>query len=55
MPDESLGSAVLNGASQNTIQAPDAVIRAGNMEIEIHNSLSPKMLKSILEVAVHAR
>lgn len=55
VPDESLGSAVLNGESQNTIQAPDAVIRAGNMEIEIHNSLSPKMLKSILEVAVHAR
>ena len=34
---------------------PDAIIKVGNMEIELHNSLSPMMLKSILEVAAHAR
>jgi hypothetical protein len=55
VPDEALELPVLNGISKNTIQAPDAVIRAGSMEIEIHNSLSPMMLKSILEVATHAR
>jgi hypothetical protein len=38
-----------------TVTTPDAVIRTGSIEIEIRNSLSPLMLKSILEVAVHAR
>ena len=55
VPGEALELPILNEASQNTIQKPDAVIRAGKMEIEIHNSLSTMMLKSILEVAVHAR
>lgn len=55
VPSEALELPILNGTSQNTMQTPDAVIRAGKMEIEIHNSLSPIMLKSILEVAVHAR
>ena len=34
---------------------PDAVIKTGHMEIQIHNSLSPMLLKSIMEVAVRAR
>ena len=44
-----------NEIVQKTETTPDAVIRTGSMEIEIRNSLSPLMLKSILEVAVHAR
>ena len=39
----------------NTSAAPDALIRLKNMEIEIRNSLSPSILKSILEVATRAR
>ncbi len=34
---------------------PDAVIKTGHMEIQIHNSLSPMLLKSIMEVVVRAR
>jgi len=34
---------------------PDAVIKTGHMEIQIHNSLSPMLLKSIMEVADRAR
>lgn len=44
-----------NEIVQKTGAIPDAVIRTGGIEIEIHNSLSPLMLKSILEVAVNAR
>ncbi len=40
---------------QTAVTTPDAVIRTGGMENEIRNSLSPLMLKSILEVVVHAR
>jgi hypothetical protein len=47
VPSEALELPILNGTSQNTMQTPDAVIRAGKMEIEIHNSLSLMMLKSI--------
>lgn len=55
VPGEALELPVLNNKPQKTVQTPDAVIRARNLEIEIHNSLSPMMLKSILEVAAHAR
>ena len=40
---------------QQGMHSPDAVIKTGHMEIEIHNSLSPMLLKSIMEVAVRAR
>lgn len=34
-----------------TVTTPDAVIRTGSIEIEIRNSLSPLILKSILEAS----
>ena len=51
---------VFNPSSEPTdilqgMHSPDAVIKTGHMEIEIHNSLSPMLLKSIMEVAVRAR
>ncbi|SEM26008.1 hypothetical protein SAMN04487770_13110 [Butyrivibrio sp. ob235] len=39
----------------NLVPLPDAIIKTGRMVIQIHNSLSPILLKSIMEVAVHAR
>lgn len=33
---------------------PDAVLRIGNNTLEIHNSLTPILLKTILQVMIHA-
>ena len=41
VPGEALELPFLNNKPQKTVQTPDAVILAGNLEIEIHNSLSP--------------
>lgn len=41
--------------TQKCTNLPAAVIKTGHMEIQIHNNLSPMLLKSIMEVAVRAR
>ena len=38
----------------NETDLPDAVIKTGQMEIQIHNSLSPMLLKSIMELSMFA-
>ena len=55
VPDEVFNTSSEPTDIQQGMQSPDAVIKTGHMEIEIHNSLSPMLLKSIMEVAVRAR
>ena len=50
---------ILNATNEPTdnhqgFLSPDAIIKTGHMEIQIHNSLSPMLLKSIMEVAARA-
>ena len=52
VPAEILGNPQ---AALGAVSSPDAIIKTGHMEIQIHNSLSPMLLKSIMEVAARAR
>lgn len=55
VPAEIIGNPQVAPSTANAIPTPDAIIKTGHMEIQIHNSLSPMLLKSIMEVAVRAR
>ena len=55
VPAELISGTTADTEDMNPVPLPDAIIKTGRMEIQIHNSLSPVLLKSIMEVAVHAR
>ncbi|MBE5845322.1 MAG: IS66 family insertion sequence element accessory protein TnpB [Butyrivibrio sp.] len=55
VPAELIPGTTVDAEDMNPVPLPDAIIKTGRMEIQIHNSLSPILLKSIMEVAVHAR
>jgi len=55
VPAELIPRTTADAEDMNPVPLPDAIIKTGRMEIQIHNSLSPILLKSIMEVAVHAR
>ncbi len=55
VPAELIPGTTIDAEDMNPVPLPDAIIKTGRMEIQIHNSLSPILLKSIMEVAVHAR
>ena len=55
VPAELIPGTTVDVEDMNPVPSPDAIIKTGRMEIQIHNSLSPILLKSIMEVAVRAR